>query len=112
MCSVYHAVVGVLSEKPYDVAVYMITTIAVWIYSVMNYVKGTQTTPKLVRLIVISTIGPIIIGFSIYLIKKYYQSKAMISAVVGNARPEIQAICNRIFLCDSLLKFDIQLGVR
>lgn len=113
MCSVYHVVVGVLSEKPYDVAVYMFTTIAVWIYSVMNYVTAyeARNTQKLVRLIVISTVGPVIIGFSIHLIKKYHESKAMVSAVVGNARPEIQAICNRIFLCDSLLKFDIQLGV-
>ena len=110
----YHVVVGVLSEKPYDVAVYMLTTIAVWIYSVLNYVNAfeARNTQKLARLIVISTVGPVIIGFSIYLIKKYYQSKAMISAVVGNARPDVQATCNRIFLCDSLLKFDIQLGVR
>lgn len=107
-------IVGVLSEKPYDIAVYMATTIVVWVYSVMNYVTAfeARNTQKLVRLVVISTVGPVIIGFSVFLIKKYYESKAMISAVVGNARPEIQATCNRIFLCDSLLKFDIQMGVR
>jgi hypothetical protein len=92
--------------------VYMLSTIIIWVYVLINYVQSVdanRTDEKLVRLIVISLIAPLIIGIGVELCRRYITSNHLIFYTVG-ANLELQKMFSMLLIHDSILKFDVQMG--
>ena len=111
--SVYHVLAGVISERAYDIVVYMVSTTIVWGYVVINYIEAddeNRTAGKLARLIVTSCVGPFILGIGVILCRKYYKSSNFISYTLGVADSTFINMYSTLLLHDSVIKFDIQMG--
>ena len=103
---------GVISERCYDLIVYMFSTVIIWAYVMINYIQSdnaNRSQEKFVRLIVISCIGPFIIGVGIVLSRRYITSNHLIFYAVG-ANEELQKMFSMLLIHDSFLKFDVQMG--
>lgn len=108
----YHVIVGVVSERPYDLVTYIVSTLVVWAYVVLNYLK-TPDPPKmkLIRLVITSVFVPFIVGIGIILCRRYLVSRTLIFNTVG-ANVELQKMFMTLLIHDSFLKFDVQMGGR
>ena len=108
----YHVVIAILSERPYDLVTYMISTLIVWGYVLINFFRS-QNPPeaKLIRLILTSAFVPPIVGIGSVLTIRYSKSKRHVFNTVG-ANEAMQEMFVRLLLHDSLLKFDFQMAIR
>ena len=113
--SLYHVIIGIVSARVCDIFVFMASTLIVWAYVLSNsflVVEVNRTDAKLVRLIMVSVAAPLIIGIGIVLCRRYITSNRLLFSV-----PEIggNQVLQKSFLAllvhDSLLKFDVQMGV-
>lgn len=113
LCSVvcfYHVYLGVRSERPYDLVIFVFTTAILMVYVIMNYVQAKDkivsklvsfrqcSTPSFIgivlmsvppcqiRLVIVSSVGPFLIGGGLWLAKTYYVSGNLIFNVVGANR--------------------------
>ncbi|RWS09005.1 uncharacterized protein B4U79_03046, partial [Dinothrombium tinctorium] len=110
MC-MFHVLEGVKSEKPCDLLVFVITSVAVLCYVIFNYATKPNDMLKLARMIIGIVFAPILIGYGLRLAWNYYVSKQLIFRTVQSANVDLQKMCELIFVMSSLLKFDVQLGV-
>ena len=112
--SVYHVVAGVFMEKRFDILAYLGTIVVIWIFSILNFVMAPEARDnyKLARLISLTVIGLITFVISVKLFDKYTNSRTFISAVVQDARKEVQDKFDTFLLCQSLIVFDVQMSVR
>ena len=108
----YHVVVAVVSERPYDLITYIVSTLVVWAYVLINFLK-TDDPPnaKVVRLVTTSAFVPLIVGIGVVLCRRYLLSRTLIFNTVG-ANVELQRMFMQLLIHDSLLKFDVQMGGR
>ncbi|XP_076329587.1 uncharacterized protein LOC143235368 isoform X2 [Tachypleus tridentatus] len=115
----YYVIHGVFKERPYELGVFIISNFVVLVYCIMNYSscinESTNTaceqdikTMKLVRLILAAVLSPCLIVGGIWLFRNYYVSGNLIYRTVG-ADLTLQNMCQNLFLCSTLLKFDLQL---
>lgn len=73
----YHVIVAIVSERPYDLVTYMVSTVVVWVYVVVNYLKTPEPPmSKLIRLISTSAFAPLIVGIGIVLCRRYLVSRS------------------------------------
>lgn len=108
----YHVIVAIVSERPYDLVTYIVSTLVVWAYVVLNYLK-TPDPPqtKLIRLIITSAFVPFIVGVGTILCRRYLLSRSLIFNTVG-ANIDLQKMFMTLLIHDSVLKFDVQMGGR
>ncbi|XP_054769017.2 uncharacterized protein LOC129276651 [Lytechinus pictus] len=103
---------GVFGERPNELLIFVAGICIVLVYCIINYFQPGTTSQqvKLARLILISAAGPVLGIMAIYIAYRYYDSRNLIFRTVG-ANIELQDMCQYMFLCESLLKFDFQLEV-
>lgn len=103
---------GVFGERANELLIFVAGICIVLAYCIINYFQAGSTSQKvkLARLILICAAGPVLAVMAIYIAKKYYESRNLIFRTVG-ANIELQDMCQYMFLCESLLKFDLQLEV-
>ncbi|XP_022251628.1 uncharacterized protein LOC106467732 [Limulus polyphemus] len=117
----YYVIHGVFKERPYELGVFIISNFVVLIYCIINYsscVNAESTNSesctqdiksmKLVRLVLAAVLSPCLITAGIWLFRNYYVSGNLIYRTVG-ADLALQNMCQNLFLCSTLLKFDLQL---
>ncbi|KAI1285382.1 hypothetical protein HDE_11831 [Halotydeus destructor] len=106
----YHLIVGLLCERFYDLLVFVVTILIILIYVVINYLTSPlRNDTKLARLIVACVVCPVLIAGGLFFIRKYFQSGNLIFNTVG-ANSAVQKMCRQVFLLDSVIKLDFQLG--
>lgn len=72
----YHVIVAIVSERPYDLVTYIVSTVIVWAYVFVNYIKTSDPPEsKVIRLIITSFFGPLIIGIGVVLCRRYLVSR-------------------------------------
>ncbi|XP_072019298.1 uncharacterized protein [Amphiura filiformis] len=103
---------GVFGERAFEVLAFVIGVFVLLLYCVINYIQnpgsGNENIIKLTRLVLISVFGPVDIVLGLFIAKQYHDSKNLIFRTVG-ANVALQELCTKVFLCESLLKFDLQL---
>ncbi|XP_072174928.1 uncharacterized protein [Diadema setosum] len=109
----FYVLNGVFGERANELLIFVAGVFIVLIYCIINYTQPGGTTSeavKLTRLVLIAAVGPVVSVMAIYIAKQYYDSRNLIFRTVG-ASIELQDMCQYMFLCESLLKFDLQLEV-
>ncbi|KAK3779213.1 hypothetical protein RRG08_019935, partial [Elysia crispata] len=109
-CFIY-IVDGILRERPSEIFILCLATMIIVFYLVMNYIEGTQNTPKLARMIVACCLAPFLVSLGLYIAWDYHVSKKIIFRTVG-ADATWQGMLTRLLAFQDVLKFDLQLGVR
>ncbi|XP_078697207.1 uncharacterized protein LOC144925160 [Branchiostoma floridae x Branchiostoma belcheri] len=108
---------GLMRERPYEVAIFIIADVIVLIYCIVNYAEnpypkndpsGTEHTVKLVRLILVVVFSVIAVPLAVYILVSFYQSRNLIFRTVG-ANEALQNMCDLTFFNEALLKLDFQL---
>ncbi|RWS27779.1 uncharacterized protein B4U80_10328 [Leptotrombidium deliense] len=109
LISYLHVIEGVMREKPGDLLVFVVTSIVVLCYIIVNFMSKTEDKTKLARMIIGLVFAPIIVGCGLKLAYDYYDSKNLIFRTVGS-NIDMQRMCEMVFIMSSLLMFDVQLG--
>ncbi|XP_035206033.1 uncharacterized protein LOC118181064 [Stegodyphus dumicola] len=104
----HYSVHSIFTERWDELMVFVISNVIVLVYCILNYLTGEQPTVKLVRLILVCTLGPFLIVVGILLSFRYCKSNNLIYNTVG-ANSSLQKACRMYYICSSLLKFDLQL---
>ncbi|XP_066296643.1 uncharacterized protein [Branchiostoma lanceolatum] len=105
---------GLMRERPYEVAIFIIADIILLIYCIVNYAEKprwddpTEHAVKLVRLILVVVFSVIAVPLAVYILVSFYQSRNLIFRTVG-ANAELQDMCDLTFFNEALLKLDFQL---
>ncbi|XP_035697443.1 uncharacterized protein LOC118430583 [Branchiostoma floridae] len=105
---------GLMRERPYEVAIFIIADVIVLIYCIVNYAEKprwdnpTEHAVKLVRLILVVVVSVIVVPLAVYILVSFYQSRNLIFRTVG-ANAELQDMCDLTFFNEALLKLDFQL---
>ncbi|KAK3776493.1 hypothetical protein RRG08_000369 [Elysia crispata] len=107
-CFIY-IVDGILRERPSEIFILCLATMIIVFYLVMNYIEGTQNTPKLARMIVACCLAPFLVSLGLYIAWDYHVSKKIIFRTVG-ADATWQGMLTRLLAFQDVLKFDLQLG--
>ena len=72
----YHVYVAIVNERPYDLVTYIVSTVVVWLYVVVNFIKTPHPPEsKLIRLISTSAFVPLIVGIGVVLCRRYLLSR-------------------------------------
>ncbi|XP_030842781.1 uncharacterized protein LOC100889110 isoform X2 [Strongylocentrotus purpuratus] len=108
----FYVLNGVFGERANELLIFVAGICIVLVYCIINYLQqgSTSHAVKLARLILISAAGPVLGIMALYIAYRYYDSRNLIFRTVG-ANIELQDMCQYMFLCESLLKFDFQLEV-
>lgn len=108
----FYVLNGVFGERANELLIFVAGICIVLVYCIINYFQPGSTSPKvkLARLILISAAGPVLGIMALYIAYRYYDSRNLIFRTVG-ANIELQDMCQYMFLCESLLKFDLQLEI-
>ncbi|CAG0899162.1 unnamed protein product [Darwinula stevensoni] len=109
----FFVVYGVWREQPFSLLVYIVATIVVLVYVIMNFVSSNQRevqtiegTPKLLRLVVTSCLSAYLIPVGFYYAYRYWDSQKFIYDLVGPEPRRMRAL-NVFFAFQSLLWFDL-----
>ncbi|KAL3862193.1 hypothetical protein ACJMK2_008180 [Sinanodonta woodiana] len=108
-CS-YYISTGIVFEKPYELMIFIIGVIIVWLYLIVNYAVKPEIPFKLSRLIIASVLSPVIFVLGGLIAKNYHDSGNLIFRTVG-ANAILQDMCKNMFIFLGFLKLDLQLGV-
>ncbi|XP_071839826.1 uncharacterized protein [Apostichopus japonicus] len=112
----FYIVNGVFGERAFELLVFIAGVLTLLIYCILNFTQTTKSTDqtswiiKLVRLILVGIFGPVDIVLGLLIAKQYYQSGNLIFRTVG-ANLVLQRLYRNMNLCESLLKFDLQLQI-
>ncbi|XP_061163070.1 uncharacterized protein LOC133172236 isoform X2 [Saccostrea echinata] len=106
----YYVFHGLLAERPYEIIVMVLATIAVTIYVIVNFILGPKKDVKIARLVLVCILSPIIVVMGFIIAKEYHDSGRLIFRMVG-ADSTLQGFCKNLFLFLGLQKFDLQLNV-
>ncbi|XP_067660771.1 uncharacterized protein [Haliotis asinina] len=106
----YYLVHGVLKERRYEMFILATITAIMVSYIIVNYSRGLRDTIKLARMIFSCCMAPVVVIVGLILGCKYRPSGYLICRTVGGM-PELQDMCNKLFLFLDLLSFDLQLGI-
>lgn len=110
----FYIVHGILKERYHEIAVFIISTILLAAYLIINVASTSQTDHKpllkQVRLgVALAFLLPIVyLGGKVA--RTYRQERKLLYRI--NAKQDLQSMLNWLFLCSSLIMFDLQLQVR
>ncbi|XP_003743096.1 uncharacterized protein LOC100902881 [Galendromus occidentalis] len=113
--SFFYVTTGVHQEQPHEMIALCITNGIVLGYVVINFVNsrarhgGKIDEMKLARLVFTSVFSALFLPLSLYLARRYWTHKTLITFAVGSINPETQAMAQVLFMFLSALTFDLQL---
>ncbi|XP_037289555.2 uncharacterized protein LOC119183319 isoform X4 [Rhipicephalus microplus] len=107
----FYIVHGILKERYHEIAVFIFSSILLLVYLILNVVSPSQTAgasiQKKVRLgvAVFFLLGIIYLGGKVS--HSYWSERRLLFRI--NAKEDLQAMLGWLFLCSSLIFFDVQL---
>lgn len=107
----FYIVHGILKERFYEIVVFMASSMIVVVYLVLNVAStyDMDLTPviKIVRLCLALFFLVGILWWGGKVAKGYWLERRLLFHI--NARPGLQSMYQKLFLCSSLISFDLQL---
>ncbi|XP_029841271.3 uncharacterized protein LOC115324777 isoform X2 [Ixodes scapularis] len=108
----FYIVHGILKERFYEIIVFIVSSVIVAIYLVLNvasnyYDKDPTPAIKIARLVVALVFLTGILWWGGQVAKGYWLEKRLLFHI--NAKADLQFMYQRLFLCSSLISFDLQL---
>ncbi|KAL1428339.1 hypothetical protein MTO96_002724 [Rhipicephalus appendiculatus] len=102
---------GILKERYHEIAVFIFSSILLLVYLILNVASPSQTAgasvEKKVRLGVAVCFLPFIICLGGLVVQGYWKERRLLFRI--NANEDLQAMLGWLFLCSSLIFFDVQL---
>lgn len=115
----FYIIHGVLKERYYEIAVFIASSVVLLVYLLLNLISTNEKNPnlnmdsslkiKLARFIVAVVFEIFICVLGGMVIKNYSVQARMLFDI--NARSDYQSMYKRLFLCSSLISFDLQIQV-
>ncbi|XP_022104177.1 uncharacterized protein LOC110986544 [Acanthaster planci] len=101
----FYVLNGIFGERPYELLIFIVGTLILMIYSIVNYAQTINTSTlkqyerdiKLARLIIVVALGPVNIVLGAIIAREYYLSRNLIFRTVG-ANIDLQGTLTLVIL--------------
>ncbi|CAN7986946.1 unnamed protein product, partial [Ixodes hexagonus] len=107
----FYIVHGILKERFYEIVVFIVSSVIVVVYLVLNvastYDKDPTPVIKIVRLCLALVFLVAILFWGVQVARGYWLERRLLFHI--NAKANLQSMYQKLFVCSSLISFDLQL---
>lgn len=106
----YYVLSGTFYERPYEIAIVVVSALVIWTYLVINYALSDAGIYKMIRLIVASVFSPFIMITGVMMIRSYLITNSVVFRTVG-ANKLAQERVKTLYQYLALIKADLQIAL-